>query len=308
LKLYTYRVTTLHSSTEKAWPKVGHSVTISFVLVKVFHPHVCCSKFQPLFHFWGRQMSHHVCTVLSLSLHLFKRESFLTWAGVRGLKYTREFRCLCGTLVGVPLDLMDILACFACLFLFVDLCTVFHSHCSILYSHIFSVYSVPAFPCCLVTLAIFRLAVHMPLWRSSCHIPFIFNCVLCFPWWSLGDPYTCWKWISCLNAQGLMMLAKGKDKTRLPKDRLLNWQCREDWKDTWKKIKKVDAHHVQKQTQVGWNLTATNKQANKNGSIGGKSFSWWVRRWLRGFDTKIRVNKSCQVKAPMIVIVHRGDM
>ena len=28
------------------------------------------------------------------------------------------------------------------------------------------------------------------------------------------------------------------------------------------------------------------------------AFSWWVRRWLRGFDTKIRVNKTCQVEAP----------
>ena len=61
---------------------------------------------------------------------------------LKGLKCTWEFRCLCGTLVGVPLDLMDILACFVCLFLFVDLCTVFHSHCSILYPHILSVYSV----------------------------------------------------------------------------------------------------------------------------------------------------------------------
>ena len=59
---------------------------------------------------------------------------------LKGLKCTWEFRCLCGTLVGVPLDLMDILACFVCLFLFVDLCTVFHSHCSILYPHIFSVF------------------------------------------------------------------------------------------------------------------------------------------------------------------------
>ena len=59
---------------------------------------------------------------------------------LKGLKCTWEFRCLCGTPVGVPLDLMDILACFVCLFLFVDLCTVFHSHCSILYPHIFSVF------------------------------------------------------------------------------------------------------------------------------------------------------------------------
>lgn len=59
---------------------------------------------------------------------------------LKGLKCTWEFRCLSGTLVGVPLDLMDILACFVCLFLFVDLCTVFHSHCSILYPHIFSVF------------------------------------------------------------------------------------------------------------------------------------------------------------------------
>jgi hypothetical protein len=48
------------------------------------------------------------------------------------------------------LDLMDILACFVCLFLYVDLCTVFDNHCSILYPHTISVYSVPAFPCCLV--------------------------------------------------------------------------------------------------------------------------------------------------------------
>ena len=51
----------------------------------------------------------------------------------------------------------------------------------------------------------------------------------------------------------------------------------------------------------------TSKQT-KNGNIGGKSFSWWVRRWLRGFDTKIRVNKSCQVKAPTMARVHSGDM
>ena len=38
------------------------------------------------------------------------------------------------------------------------------------------------------------------------------------------------------------------------------------------------------------------------------AFSWWVRRWLRGFDTKIRVNKSCQIKAPMMARVHSGDM
>ena len=85
---------------------------------------------------------------------------------LKGLKCTWEFRCLCGTLVGVPLDLMDILACFVCLFLFVYLCTVFHSHCSILYPHIFLVYSVPAFPCCLVILAISLLAIHTPLWRG----------------------------------------------------------------------------------------------------------------------------------------------
>ena len=85
---------------------------------------------------------------------------------LKGLKCTWQFRCLCGTLVGVPLDLMDILACFVCLFLFVDLCTVFHSHCSIVYPHIISVYSVPAFPCCLVILAISLLAIHTPLWRG----------------------------------------------------------------------------------------------------------------------------------------------
>ena len=85
---------------------------------------------------------------------------------LKGLKCTWEFRCLCGTLVGVPLDLMDILACFVCLFLFVDLCTVFHSHCSIVYSHIFSVYSGPAFPCCLVILAISLLAIRTPLWSN----------------------------------------------------------------------------------------------------------------------------------------------
>ena len=85
---------------------------------------------------------------------------------LKGLKCTWEFRCLCGTPVGVPLDLMDILACFVCLFLFVDLCTVFHSHCSILYPHIISVYSVPAFPCCLVILATSLLAICTHLWRS----------------------------------------------------------------------------------------------------------------------------------------------
>jgi hypothetical protein len=77
----------------------------------------------------------------------------------------------------------------------------------------------------------------------------------------------------------------------------------------------VDAHHVQKLTNEGWNLTATNKETKKetknqtkHGNIGGKSFSWWVRRWLHGFDTKIRVNKCCQVKAPMMARVHSGDM
>ena len=73
----------------------------------------------------------------------------------------------------------------------------------------------------------------------------------------------------------------------------------------------MDAHHVQKLTQVGWKLTVTNKQTNKqrkNGNIQGKSFSWRVRRWLCGFDTKIRVNKSCQIKAPTIARVHSGDM
>ena len=91
---------------------------------------------------------------------------------LKGLKCTWEFRCLYGTLVRVPLDCMDILACFVCLFLFVDLCAVFHSHCSILYPHIFLVYSVPAFPCCLVILAISLLAIHTPLSRSvlSCSI------------------------------------------------------------------------------------------------------------------------------------------
>ena len=85
---------------------------------------------------------------------------------LKGLKCTWEFRCLCGTLVGVPLDLMDILACFVCLFLFVDLCTVFHSHCSIVYPHIISVYSVPAFPFCSVILAISLLAIRTPLWSN----------------------------------------------------------------------------------------------------------------------------------------------
>ena len=69
----------------------------------------------------------------------------------------------------------------------------------------------------------------------------------------------------------------------------------------------MDAHHLKKMTQVGWKLTVTNKQT-KNGNIGGKSFSWWVSRWLHGFDTKIRVNKCCQIKAPMMARVHSGDM
>ena len=69
----------------------------------------------------------------------------------------------------------------------------------------------------------------------------------------------------------------------------------------------MDAHHLKKMTQVGWKLTVTNKQT-KNGNIGGKSFSWWVRYWLRGFDNKIRVNKSWQVKSPVMARVHRGDM
>ena len=97
------------------------------------------------------------CSIVSLSLPELV---------LKGLKCTWEFRCLCGTPVGVPLDLMDILACFVCLFLFVDLCTVFHSYCSIVYPHIISVYSVPAFPCWLVILAISLLAIGTPLWRS----------------------------------------------------------------------------------------------------------------------------------------------
>ena len=108
-----------------------------------------------------------LCVLCFLCLSVFTNLSrSLPELVLKGLKCTWEFRCLCGTLVGVPLDLMDILACFVCLFLFVDLCTVFHSHCSILYPHIISVYSVPAFPCCLVILAISLLAIHTSLWRG----------------------------------------------------------------------------------------------------------------------------------------------
>ena len=205
-------------------------------------------------------MSHPVCTVISLSLRLFKRESFLTWAGFERVEMHMGIQmslwdsgwssfgshghssllCLlifvCGSLHCFPQPLLH--------FISPHYLSVFCACISLLFSDIGNILSGCSY------------ALVEEILSSS----IIFNCVLCFPWWSLGDPYTCWKWISCLNAQGLMMLAKGKDRTRLPKDRLLNWQCREDWKDTWKKIKKVDAHHVQKQTQVGWNLTATNKQ------------------------------------------------
>jgi hypothetical protein len=132
-----------------------------------------------------------LCVLCFLCLRCSNVSLSLPELVLKGLKCTWEFRCLCGTPVGVPLDLMDILACFVCLFLFVDLCTVFHSHCSIVYSHIFSVYSGPAFPCCLVILAISLLAIRAPLWRMSCHVPFMFNCVLCCPYCSSGDPYTC---------------------------------------------------------------------------------------------------------------------
>ena len=108
-----------------------------------------------------------LCVLCFLCLSVFTNLSrSLPELVLKGLKCTWEFRCLYGTLVGVPLDRMDILACFVCLFLFVDLCTVFHSHCSILYPHIISVYSVPAFPCCLVILATSLLAIRMHLWRS----------------------------------------------------------------------------------------------------------------------------------------------
>lgn len=53
-----------------------------------------------------------------------------------------------------------------CFLIFVDICTVFHSYCSTLYPHIFSVYSMPAFPCCLVILVISLLAIHTPMMRG----------------------------------------------------------------------------------------------------------------------------------------------
>ena len=40
-------------------------------------------------------------------------------------------------------------------------------------------------------------------------------------------------------------------ENQITKDRLLNWQCREDCTASWKKIKKVDAHHVQKLILLG---------------------------------------------------------
>ena len=105
-----------------------------------------------------------LCVLCFLCLSVFTNLSrSLPELVLKGLKSTWEFRCLYGTLVGVPLDRMDILACFVCLFLFVDICTVFHSHCSIVYPHIISVYSVPAFPFCSVILAISLLAIRTSL-------------------------------------------------------------------------------------------------------------------------------------------------
>ena len=84
---------------------------------------------------------------------------------LKGLKCTWEFRCLCGTLVGVSLDLMDILACFVCFFC-LWISALFSTATAPFYIPTFSVYSVPAFPCCLVILATSLLAICTHLWRS----------------------------------------------------------------------------------------------------------------------------------------------
>jgi hypothetical protein len=102
------------------------------------------------------------------------------------------------------------------------------------------VYSVPAFPCCLVILAISLLAIHTPLRRSVLSCSIYYQLCSLYSLLIFRRPLHMFKTNQLPEPTGLMMLAKGKDRTRLSKDRLLNWQCREDWTATWKKIKKVE--------------------------------------------------------------------
>ena len=104
-----------------------------------------------------------------------------------------------------------------CLLIFVDICTIFHSYCSTLYPHIFSVYSVPAFPCCLVILAISLLAIHTPLSRSVLSCSIYYQLCSLYSLLIFRRPLHMLEMNQLPEPTGLMMLVKCKERTRLPK-------------------------------------------------------------------------------------------
>lgn len=180
-----------------AWSNVCHSVTTLFILEKILHAHVCCFRYQRLLYFWGRKIFHHVCTWYFLYRSICSNLSCsLPGPSLKGLKCAWEFRCLYGTLVGVALYIVElcvvvlkVLACSVCLFACFGPPYCFQQP---LYHFTSPLFLCVFCPCCLMILVNPSWPLVRPCGEISCQVPFIFNYVICFLYWSLGDPYTFW--------------------------------------------------------------------------------------------------------------------